>query len=348
MKVSRDEQSIARTYYQSLRDNFERHGWENDPAKPGYGSTDPHKAKQLAELKQEFDELDPLAGNKVSLGQLFKIEAGLLLLMSEAELRARFWAIENRFSRVVPAGVAKAFAARHHIDNVGTMPESQLRQLARSLLETIQANYQVNFDREILIRRLMICVSIIAVVLIVISGMTAREVVPLAGQRALLLITVVGMAGAIISTIQRLQRATARDAMVDDGIFELTSLRIGWLSVLMSIGIGGVSALFIFALVSAGMLESVVPQLTDGAGALPGPGVLNQQEIALSSAGRCDPEGACPHWADITFQALGLKDRADLFKLIVYAFIAGFAERFVPDTINKLAKEALPPVLPTV
>lgn len=342
MAVSCDERSIASTYYESLRDNYERQNWENDPRNPLAGPINEHRAEQLKAVWEKFQELDPLTGARPTLGQVFNIELNLATLAPEAELRARYWAVENRFDRVMPAEVSRAFHARHKVEDVDIYPEGKLRELTRILLDSVHANYQVNFRREVYIRRLMFVVSIISLFILFISGLTVNEVVPRAGQHALALLAVVGMAGAIISTIQRLQKATSRDAMVDDGIFELISLRVGWLSILMSIGIGGVSALFIFALISAGLLDSVVPQLTDGtAGASPTTPAIDPKLLA-NAAIPCVPDKTCPHWADITYQALGLQNRADLFKLTVYGFVAGFAERFVPDTINKLAKQAIP------
>lgn len=346
MAVSCDERSIASTYYESLRDNYERQNWENDPRNPQAGPINEHRAEQLKAVWEKFQELDPLTGANPTLGQIFNIELNLATLAPEAELRARYWAVENRFNRVMPAEVSRAFHARHKVDDVDSYPESKLRELTRILLDSVHANYQVNFRREVYIRRLMIVVSIISFFLLLISGFTVNEVVPQAGQHALALIAVVGMAGAIISTIQRLQKATSRDAMVDDGIFELISLRVGWLSILMSIGIGGVSALFIFALISAGLLDSVVPQLTDGAAASGPRTAAIDPNWLPGAANRCGPKEICPHWADITYQALGLQSRADLFKLTVYGFVAGFAERFVPDTINKLAKQVIPDAKP--
>ncbi len=340
MTVSCDESSIARTYYESLRDEFERYAWEDDPANPGSRRLNPEKAEQLRAVREEFDQLDPLKGAKPSLGQLYKIELDLTSLIPEMALRTRYWAIENRFRRVVPKGVADAFFARKTVNKVADHPEDELRHLARSMLDTIHANYGVNFDREVLIRRLMRIVAALGFVLIAVTLLLAREVLPFAAQQGLVMITIIGMAGATISTIQRLQKATSRDAMVDDGIFELMSLRIGWVSVLMSIGIGGVSALFIYALVSAGLLDSVVPQVALNPAMPPPspPGPTSQPGAPLPPVSACTPGPGCPHWADAIYKELGLKERSDLFKLTVYAFVAGFAERFVPDTINKLAK----------
>ena len=100
MTVSRDESSIARTYYESLRDEFERYAWEDDPAKPVARRLNPEKAEQLKAVREEFEQLDPLKGAKPSLGQLYKIELDLTSLIPEMALRTRYWAIENRFRRV--------------------------------------------------------------------------------------------------------------------------------------------------------------------------------------------------------------------------------------------------------
>lgn len=331
MTVSSDESSIARTYYETMRGSFAAYYPTLDPDTPGLDPIRQQKAARVKVITHEFESMDPLKGETPSLAQLFKIEIELLSLIPETALRERFWTIENRFNRVVPQGMADAFITSLGGKLPADAGEEALLQRARTLLGVIHSNYEINFDRELKIRRLMTIVSAIAFVLIAISAATASVVVPPVGQRALLLIAIVGMAGAIISTIQRLQKATSRDAMVDDGIFELISLRIGWLSILMSFGIGGVSALFIYALISAGLLDTLVPQLA---------GTRTDQNMLPPA---CELGKTCAHWADQTYQALGLASRTDLFKLTVYAFVAGFAERFVPDTINKLAKQAFPP-----
>ena len=47
----------------------------------------------------------------------------------------------------------------------------------------------------------------------------------------------------------------------------------------------------------------------------------------------------CTMWVDKVADSLGLQNRVDFYKMIATAFVAGFAERFVPDIINKIGKQ---------
>lgn len=44
-------------------------------------------------------------------------------------------------------------------------------------------------------------------------------------------------------------------------------------------------------------------------------------------------------WVDQVALAVGLASRAAFFKMLATAFVAGFAERLVPDIINRLGKQ---------
>lgn len=335
MTASRDESFIASTYYESMRDNFTGYAWDLNPANPANQAINVQKAAELAQLKEKFAALDPLDGRRPKLGQLFEIELELIWLVPKTALQARFWSIEDRFFRVVPKGVARSYNNSFTGHPVNNVPEEILRQRARNLLDTIHANYLINLAREILIRRLMLFLTGAAAAVIV-AGLVAIAVLPTLVLQALVLIGLTGMAGAMISIIQRLQKATSRDAMVDDGIFELIGLRIGWVSIFMSVAIGGVLALFIYVLVVGGLLDQVLPKMATSRGPDDGAtGVIIQPCVVGKS-------GECMHWADRMYRALGLAERVDLFKLLVYAFASGFAERFVPDIITKLTKDVIP------
>jgi VanZ family protein len=268
---------------------------------------------------------------------LFKIELALVWLIPDVALQARFWTIEDRFQRVVPKSVVQSYKNTLAAQSPGPVPNAVLRQRARNLLDTIHANYLINLAREQLIRRLMSILTAVAVLVMgVCTTIIATQGVPT--LRAIVTVMLIGMAGAMISIIQRLQKATSRDAMVDDGIFELIGLRIGWVSVLLSVAIGGVFALFIYVLIAADILDQVLPQMSAGSAAGIG---------GSSPSGGSDGVRVESFWADQMYRALGLREQSDLFKLFVFAFASGFAERFVPDIIYKLTKEVLPGSQPT-
>lgn len=442
MYLFQEERYIARIYYESMRDNFEGYAW--GPACSGrqgqqQPDSDPHdqfdmheqpqaakattKEEQLRELKRTFDALDPLNGGVPTLGQLFKIELALIWLVPDQALRARFWTIEDRFRRVVPSSVIASYERSLKSEPPEPEPvnqckaDSNLRQRARNLLDVIHANYLINLGRENTIKRMMTILVIAAAVILTVASLIVAGSDNYA-RHGLVWIIAAGMFGAMISIVQRLQKATSRDAMIEDGIFELIGLRVGWVSVMMSIGIGGVFALFLYALVIANMIDLVLPELAgagNAAGAAPDPQPADALQAAPAAEGaeadtellpQSDPVDAprdapgapeaapseaptgdvlaasqntpvppmapglvptdadvaitaavidsvcCPPgmancmWVDKVALAIGLASRAALFKMLATAFVAGFAERFVPDIINRLGKQDPASALP--
>ncbi|GGB52687.1 hypothetical protein [Blastomonas aquatica] len=397
-RLFHEERYISRIYYESMRDNFEGYAWKSDEiAETDDPESNAMKRNMLAQLKEEFQELDPLNGSKPTLGQLFKIELALVWLVPKTALQARFWTIEDRFRRVVPTSVIASYEASYSAGAIEELEDEVLRQRARNLLDVIHANYLINLARENSIRRLMAIVGLSAAVVILLGVAFISSRVELA-QHGLVAIIAAGMVGAMISILQRLQKATSRDAMVEDGIFELIGLRVGWVSVLSSIGIGGVFALFIYVLAAANLLDALLPDfgVPDGSGDPANPGSeLAQSDVAAGNAAGTDAAGAadlaltdpvtgqvavaaatdpvapvgsaasaapapatqpqqvsaatadacgnptntCPNWVERVRMSLGLADTAQFYKMIVLAFVSGFAERFVPDIINKLAKQ---------
>lgn len=403
MCLLQEEQYISRIYYESMRDNFEGYAWKAEDAEIADGAdlseSNAMKRAMLADLKTEFAALDPLQGNNPTLGQLFKIELALVWLVPKTALQARFWTIEDRFRRVVPTSVIASYEASFAPGWIDALPDEVLRQRARNLLDVIHANYLINLARENSIRRLMVIVGASAV-LVMLLGTIFISLEAEMAQHGLVAIIAAGMLGAMISILQRLQKATSRDAMVEDGIFELIGLRIGWVSVLSSIGIGGVFALFLYILAAANLLEALLPDFsapdtptgtggsdelaTEGKSASDrigsasdqtANGVVDSGSDASSAEGASDsqpaasgdpaptseaslapqteregnnPTGAaickdskdaCRTWVERVTLSLGMHDTAQFYKMVALAFVSGFAERFVPDIINKLAKQ---------
>lgn len=398
---------IARVYYESMRDNFE-----------GYDVT--YDIDDFNALKADFKGLCPKAGKAPTLGELFRIEVALLRHLPDTAIHSRYWSIEDRFRRVVPASVADTYDRR-------TPPPGNerwndivfVRDQSRSLLDTIHANYLINLGREQSNKRLMFIIALAALLILGVGAIFALASLTAIEQQGMTLIMVSGMVGAMISIVNRLQKATSRDAMAQDGIFELIGLRTGWVSILMSICIGGVFALLLYGMVMGGWSDLILPtpatstetsedkaqdnpsdpgsSATEAEGRADDAVIQDRQEgggepgtsaetdaigfatntratqgpIMIASAasaagtsinGALDAESktsakmpsqslpkggpdvsglakAEKRWIERIAEALGFESVSEVYKMLVLAFLAGFAEQFVPDILNRLSKQ---------
>lgn len=442
---------VAQVYLDSLRDNF-----------VGYVPT--HLAR-FEELKAEFDAMAHHGAREPYLADLLRIELALIDVMPDDVVVTRFWATDDRFRRVVP------LATRDRYDR-SVPPRGEqcwregrfIRNQTHTLLHVIHSNYLLNIGREQSIKRLKAIMWLFGGALFVV-GLTAGEIRPSDARTGILLLMACGVFGALLSITNRMQAAVAVDAMTQDGIYELTGLRVGWVGVLMSLFLGGGFALVLYLIVMAGVLDLATPRpelpvaTADGrtareagtdAGNGVGSGISNPPpatappfarpprpgtvglacvppgetssacRIAERAAGQttnvsvapapsvavpataggplaesagtasvlgdpsgsrsvggharpgaaagggtaarspeggagslastsegstnlnptlCSETGGCPSWASRIGRRLGFPTAADFFKMMVLAFLAGFAERFVPDILNRLSKQ---------
>lgn len=358
---------VARVYADSLRDNF-----------VGY---EPTNLDRFVALRTRFEQ--EVAQSPPYLARLLTIEADLVSVMPDDVVVARFWAIDDRFRRVVPLATRDRYDASVPKRGDNCWADARfLRNQSRTLLDVIHANYLLNIGREKSVKRLKTIMGWSALVVLLVLGslFALAESRGLSLLRALVMLFGAGVFGAFLSITNRMQAAISVDAMTQDGIYELTGLRTGWVGILMSFVLGGGFALVLYGIVMAGLFSVVDPTQPVAAPAGPAPSgpapasttpaagappVTAAPAIALAApvppvarpkagdrgAGAPKPDERQPQrcvagkdarCVDVGGEmaaALGLQGGLNFFRMLVLAFLAGFAERFVPDILNRLSKQ---------
>jgi hypothetical protein len=121
-----------------------------------------------------------------------------------------------------------------------------------------------------------------------------------------------GIMGAFVSMQQRLQTISHHG----DPVYNLSLLTHGWFSIFLSPISGAIFAALLYLFFSGKLLEGTIfPTMSTPA----------QSESILGLA-------------EFAFQT-GPKTGKDFALLIIWSFIAGFAERFVPDTLMRLVNQ---------
>lgn len=129
-----------------------------------------------------------------------------------------------------------------------------------------------------------------------------------------------GISGAIVSTMIRLYRFDARH----EPLLTWLNLEQGKNSIFVTPFLGGVFATILVILMRGDLLQGpLFPNLMEAIPASP-EGVGNQ----------------CWNNLQPTF-VKGCKNYADISKLIIWCFISGWSERFVPDVLDKLSSQGM-------
>jgi len=156
-----------------------------------------------------------------------------------------------------------------------------------------------------------------------------------------------GIVGGCVSMLQRIQSAPTEG----DALFNLAALTNGWRGVSLSPLYGAIFASLLFILFAAGILEgSVFPKIETV-----GSEKLQPVVTAPAPANAAPADAAAPAAAAAAatptpnetqrvgvlqvkdfLKETGPKDGVSFALLMIWSFIAGFAERLVPDTLNRL------------
>lgn len=328
------EKIIFQACLKSLKSNFPLFvtGTDN-PA--GGATTYAYWQNEISDLEKAG--MSGVGAARYDLSPLFRMELRLLEDCAGEVLQSRYWAINDRFERVMnPATVAK-----HNLALSNNKPETvaAMRADIGSMLCTIHNDYIFEIERERSVRRLKIFLFVVVILISLILVLFSAGELPFmsllaspytsgAWRSGMTAIFFSGVIGAFISIIQRMQTAVAKDALASDAIQDLAGLTFGYVGIGLALLSGGIFAEIIYLFMKSQIFSNLIG----------GDGVL----FPSFSACQASPGAPCPHpvtgprgLIDMA-QALGMPAPVDLSKMLIWAFLAGFSERLVPDALDRL------------
>jgi hypothetical protein len=155
-----------------------------------------------------------------------------------------------------------------------------------------------------------------------------------------LTVILAGLVGGCVSMLQRIQSAPSEG----DALFNLAAMTNGWRGIILSPLYGGIFASLLFVLFAAGILNGSIfpvistpksefeqaPLPSPSPAGLPDPSP-NARPVALAKELVKEPIQIREF-----LKKTGPVNGTSYALLIIWSFLAGFAERLVPDTLNRL------------
>lgn len=145
-----------------------------------------------------------------------------------------------------------------------------------------------------------------------------------------------GIVGGCVSMLQRIQSAPTEG----DALFNLAALTNGWRGLSLSPLYGAIFASLLFVLFAAGILKGTVfPKIETVGSETTQPAATETAANPSASPTPTPVPTATPTrvlQVKDFLKETGPKDGVSFALLMIWSFIAGFAERLVPDTLNRL------------
>lgn len=246
---------------------------------------------------------------------LFLLEKHILGKQSFATLRRRAWVLRNKYKEIAGAAEYEAYVKSNPPNENAACAEGkekerddELRSDLEGVLSAVHWNYSLTPIREryrgriVKITTMGLAVWLVIVIVLVSLSFWYDEV--LVGN--LLLVMFAGATGGFIS-LQRRVQSIPTDG---DPLYSIFQLENGLTSVYLSPLSGAIFAVVLFLIFLANLVGGMIfPTVT----------------------------GFHFHLGSVVWNPEPPKDPGVQYaKLMVWSFIAGFAERFVPDALNRL------------
>ena len=277
--------------------------------------TEPADKKILddARSKRESGELE--------WKDIYSFDLVLLKYLEIGQLKSRLLTLRSQYRNIAGQKEYDAYLALKPPDPISTSDEKLLRQDLEYLLNEFYLRYSLTSSREHLRSRLLkfaagftVIFLAVGVALVKINSSTrlAQIVGVNPGVNTISVGIFAGIVGAFISMQQRIQSAPSEG----DPIYNFSVLTHGVFGIFLSPITGAIFAVVLYLMFTAGILQgSAFPTInTTPASAITVLGTFSKET---------GPAGG-----------------GDYALLLIWAFIAGFAERFVPDALNRMVAKS--------
>lgn len=307
-------------------------------------------AEHQLSLKMARSQTSLLAEDLKTIREGFESPRPTEQIAAAIELRKRLaetystdrlrWMLAHLRGRFVAAlGPDKARESVNGVTDLRKAKKDELIAEAHSVLEQLKLQYTLVIDRDSRVNRIR-SVAVVALLalflgLALVPAYATEEVMGGAySVKSLISFAVVfiaASAGSIVSILQRSGGSTASLFPAgQDPIRQISALRHGIGGVFVSVLMGPALAIVLVAIFIGGMIQidGLTPEIL--------PCLPEKPTPDQSSSGK---------FAEIcTFSMLdhevGLRGPADAAKLLLWAFLAGFAERLVPDVLDRFVGAA--------
>ena len=266
------------------------------------------------ELKAVIDDLlKKRQDRSLTWNDLYTFDLILSRLLTPERLAREVWSLRSRYRDIAGLREYEAYLASKPPDPAGQVEEKALRADIEYLLGEIYLRYAITPINQMVSDRISKRVTVVILVgvgIILLVVLLNFMGVSQSRPATLLPVLFVGAMGGLLSMQQRYQ-SVSREGDPIDNISELTQ---GWSRLFLPAISGAIFAGLLYMMVIGGLLQGdLFPTMTaqakdstnpDGVGLLD---LLQHGRPASSSS---------------------------YAKLIIWSFLAGFAERFVPDTLS--------------
>jgi len=262
--------------------------------------------------KEEAESVIKTEPEELGWDDLYRLELAIIKLEPAELLRRRAWILRNEYKEMASAEEYKDYLASNPPKAENNADPDELRADLVHLQEELNWRYIVVWIleafRSYILRRLV--GATLFIVTLAAAAMYPGFVVAFVGSWTdlnlpfVMAIIIPGIVGGLISTVRSVQ-AVKLDHNAD---LDLSQLQQGNTSIYLSPFLGGIFALLLFCLFAGGFLTgSLFPKVEMDSLLISGLGQLDFKEVA---------------------------------KVIVWSFIAGFAEKLVPDRLDQLAQKS--------